>query len=538
MIIRINTGTSFKGAALYYLHDKKREGETERLTTGRVAWTHALNTLEEDPEHVIREMQYTAMHQQVLKHLSGNRTDGRPTDVTVMTVALAWSPEQKVGREEMIEAGQSFLKHMGWQEHQVLFVSHNDTKHPHVHLIINRVHPETGMTLDGNWSKTRAQPWALAYEKEHGRVWCEAREAKYGRDQARSVAHMNYREWRALQEIGKHNAFDPDYRRALEAGEWSVLKGAQRQEREAFWKETGQMRKELRAELRDQVREEFAEEWQGYAQLKAERGEEARAYDKQIRRSLREARSQGRGAGHIAKIKERQDDYHASLREELWDIRSDISSRQKARLEELAGPALEQLSEDRTKAYDQVLARHREEKATLREDQSAGTRRHDLLAKYDAAIQDQIPAAERSPPQDEAAKEATQPGRADHTARDVASTAHGRAVEADREDTAAREPHAKAPRRDAADLVAGTGLALIGKVAESVETIFDTPPAKETNREDEKAMAKKETPVHQPQNEQAKQDNIADAEKRRKEDLDFYLKQRDRERYRDYDRGR
>ena len=30
-------GRSFKGAALYYLHDKRRAGEAERLTTERVA---------------------------------------------------------------------------------------------------------------------------------------------------------------------------------------------------------------------------------------------------------------------------------------------------------------------------------------------------------------------------------------------------------------------------------------------------------------------------------------------------------------------
>ena len=188
MIPRIQTGDSFKGAALYYLHDKRLEGEQERLTTERVSWTYALNTLENEPEAVILEMQHTAMNQQLLKHLSGSRGDGRPTERTVMTVALAWSPEQSPDREQMIAAGESYLKHMGWQDHQVLFVAHNDTKHPHVHLIINRVHPDTGMTMDSNWSKTRAQKWALAYEREHGRVYCQAREAKYGREQGHGEA--------------------------------------------------------------------------------------------------------------------------------------------------------------------------------------------------------------------------------------------------------------------------------------------------------------------------------------------------------------
>jgi hypothetical protein len=43
-------GRSFKGAALYYLHDKRKPGEAERLTSERVAWTHTLNLATDDPD--------------------------------------------------------------------------------------------------------------------------------------------------------------------------------------------------------------------------------------------------------------------------------------------------------------------------------------------------------------------------------------------------------------------------------------------------------------------------------------------------------
>ena len=49
MIPRIQTGNSFKGAALYYLHDKRLEGEEERMTVSASPGP-ALNTLEDDPE--------------------------------------------------------------------------------------------------------------------------------------------------------------------------------------------------------------------------------------------------------------------------------------------------------------------------------------------------------------------------------------------------------------------------------------------------------------------------------------------------------
>lgn len=398
MIPRIQTGTSFKGAGLYYLHDKKREGERERFTTRRVAWTYAINTLEDDPEQVLAEMRQTAFDQPLLKQLSGHRVDGRPTERSVMTVALAWPPEQSVTKEHMIETGHSFLQRMGWEGHQVLFVAHNDTKHPHVHLIINRVHPETGLTLDDAWSKTRAQRWALGYEREQGHIYCEAREKKYWRGKGRDATHMNYREWRAWQEIAKENVFDPEFRQALEAGEWSALKGGQAQERAAFWKETGQMRKDLRAALREDVRQEFAGEWQAYALHKAERMEKARAYDQEARRAVKQLhRLHGAKAGprvrkddvrsrvkeqdartvwigtsavqSLQQVREHQKAYHAQLREELADIRADISSRQKARLEELAAPALQKFGEDRLQFYKAgVLARHRDERAALSHD--------------------------------------------------------------------------------------------------------------------------------------------------------------------------
>jgi hypothetical protein len=293
VIPRIQTGDSFKGAALYYLHDKRLEGETERLTTDRVAWTRALNTLENEPEAVIREMQHTAMSQQRLKYLSGHRTDGRPTERTVMTVSLAWHPEQQVSRQQMVETAEAFLKKMRWQEHQVLMVAHGDTKHAHVHLIINRVHPETGLTIDDKWYKTRAQQWALGYERAQGRIYCEAREERYDRQRGSDARHASYREWQTYQELTKDRAIDPEFQEAMRAGEWDALRSGQKEARLGFWQETGQMRKQLWSALREDVRQEFAAEWKAYNDQKNERQQKTNLYDREARRAIRELRKQG-----------------------------------------------------------------------------------------------------------------------------------------------------------------------------------------------------------------------------------------------------
>jgi hypothetical protein len=182
---------------------------------------------------------------------------------------------------------------------------------------------------------------------------------------------MSRAEWRQWQEISKENAFDPEYRRALETGEWQALKEGQKQERIAFWKETGQMRKDLRGALRGQVGEEFKEEWRAYAEHRAEREKQARTYDKEARGAIKHcSRLHGAGAGvrlrrtdvasrvkgqdgrgewqgskavtSIAQIKERQKAYHTRMREELYGRRAEIFSRQKDRLEELTETALEE----------------------------------------------------------------------------------------------------------------------------------------------------------------------------------------------------
>ena len=53
--------------------------------------------------------------------------------------------------------------------------SHADKPYAHVHVMLNMIHPETGLRLDDNFERRRAQAWALEYERENGRVYCEQR---------------------------------------------------------------------------------------------------------------------------------------------------------------------------------------------------------------------------------------------------------------------------------------------------------------------------------------------------------------------------
>jgi hypothetical protein len=64
-------GTSFKGAGLYYLHDK------DALTSERVAFTRTENLATDDPDLALKMMAHTAMRQDEIKAANGSKHTGR-----------------------------------------------------------------------------------------------------------------------------------------------------------------------------------------------------------------------------------------------------------------------------------------------------------------------------------------------------------------------------------------------------------------------------------------------------------------------------
>ncbi|MEJ2118979.1 MAG: relaxase/mobilization nuclease domain-containing protein, partial [Alphaproteobacteria bacterium] len=181
MIIRIQkSGGSFTGAGKYYLHDKAADktldSHLKPKTDERVWFADTRNCFAQEPERAFLEMWRVAEDQQWLKRQVGGRTCGRVCENPVKTLSLSWHKEDAPTPEHMIEAADAYLKHMGWDAHQAVFIGHNDTEHRHIHIVLNRVHPENGRTIDDYREKVRSQSWALEYEREHGHIRCEERE--------------------------------------------------------------------------------------------------------------------------------------------------------------------------------------------------------------------------------------------------------------------------------------------------------------------------------------------------------------------------
>lgn len=176
------TGTSFKGAALYYLHDKRQEGEDVRLTQERVAWTETRNLATADPELAWKIMAATALDQDRLKAQAGVRATGRKSANAVYAYSIAWHPQEvgRIGQAEMLRAAEETIRVLGAEDRQVLIIAHNDTAHPHVHVLINRVSPQDGRMLGTSNDYKKLDAWALAYRQQRGeeRLYCPARAEK------------------------------------------------------------------------------------------------------------------------------------------------------------------------------------------------------------------------------------------------------------------------------------------------------------------------------------------------------------------------
>jgi Relaxase/Mobilisation nuclease domain len=275
MIVKVlSAGKSFSGLATYLTHDP------EAKTDERVAWTHTLNLAHDHVPSAVDEMLWTARNAELLKQEAGIRAGGRTTENTVKHISLNWSPDESPSRDHMIETAEGFLGHMKWQEHQALFVAHEDKAHAHVHLMLNMIHPETGLRLNDDFEHRRAQKWALGYEREQGRIYCEQRLLNPEEREKNPTRQM----WMAFSENQKIFEAEeknlenqqPIYFRDLEFPEnsrdkeWKTLKEMQRDERLDFFSEGKSAFSELRKSIYREIRDEFRPLWKDFYALQWE----------------------------------------------------------------------------------------------------------------------------------------------------------------------------------------------------------------------------------------------------------------------------
>jgi len=124
---------AFKSSALYLA------GRTKGLSTDRVAWMEARNLETTDPLAAAAIMDATAAQ---------NLRCKKPVYHFVLSFDPKDARRGKLPPEVLREIASEAIERMGLTEHQMLIYAHKDTKHPHMHFLINRVHPSTGGAFD------------------------------------------------------------------------------------------------------------------------------------------------------------------------------------------------------------------------------------------------------------------------------------------------------------------------------------------------------------------------------------------------------
>ena len=180
-------GRSFRGVMAYLLHDK-RTGDDQPVTAARVAWVKTRNlNAAAGPREATRIMIATAQNAEALKRAAGRSSSGRKsTGRSVFHLSLQWRGDE-IGHDDqptMIEAAETALRILKLDHLQAVIVAHNDTAHPHVHVVVNRVNPETGiMTPIAAPDVKKLDRWADAFEVGRGLIVSPNRRRKYAREE-------------------------------------------------------------------------------------------------------------------------------------------------------------------------------------------------------------------------------------------------------------------------------------------------------------------------------------------------------------------
>ncbi len=191
-VVHTTRGKSFKGLIAYLM-----EGSKGAENPDRVEYSFTRNLATGNAKMAGRVMAYTAMDQARLKQDADIANTGRKSKNHLMHYTLSWPAGKEVEREEVLEAVDGSLAVLGEKkgqkggrkgkegriavrtqfatEHQVLAVVHNDSKAIHVHVVVNRIHPEHGVMLPSSRDFLKLSKWAERFERDHGGIIVDQR---------------------------------------------------------------------------------------------------------------------------------------------------------------------------------------------------------------------------------------------------------------------------------------------------------------------------------------------------------------------------
>lgn len=204
MIIEIKTGRGFRGALSYIQKEHERDLFEDKKP----------EVLERS--HVFGDTKSMANQMRFISN--GNPRVSKP----VIHLSINFSKDENISEKLRRQAVQAVLKEMGVskEDHQYFVVKHNDTSHPHYHIVLNKV------DLNGNklnlgfngkkeeFVKNRLQVIADKIEQEHGLRRTKGRNIIYDPKEAKGYRFLT-KEEKASQRAEQKTGFkekDPNKR--------------------------------------------------------------------------------------------------------------------------------------------------------------------------------------------------------------------------------------------------------------------------------------------------------------------------------------
>ena len=211
---------SFKASSLYLA------GQVKGLSPDRVEFVEGHNLYTTDPRAAAAVMDATAAQ---------NHRCKTPAYHFIITFDPKDAEAGKVTREVKRDLARKVLDDMGLSEHQALVYSHQDTDHPHLHFLVNRIHPSRHKAYNRHRDGTRlagivqerARELGLNILRNREYVREKGLEADLGPEPSDAEFWKAKREDRAAQRPfdkeairGLRDHLKPDFH---EAGSWEEL---------------------------------------------------------------------------------------------------------------------------------------------------------------------------------------------------------------------------------------------------------------------------------------------------------------------------
>lgn len=92
---------------------------------------------------------------------------------------MSWQENEQPSYEQIDEAVDVFLQRMGLEGHQVIYALHKNTGHCHVHIVVNRTHPDTLKVIQPHKGFDIEEAHRIVAFLVHKQGWAAENDARY-----------------------------------------------------------------------------------------------------------------------------------------------------------------------------------------------------------------------------------------------------------------------------------------------------------------------------------------------------------------------